>query len=76
MAYLRDSKDAVRDRLAVLGSGRMIVRVFGALFLLLLLYYVVGATWVNRIDDDPSFAPAEVPPGGSRAVAMAAAPAR
>src|SRR5512132_2884881 len=73
MAYLRDSMDAVRDRLAVLGSGRMIVRVFAGLLLLLLLYYVVGAIWVHRIDDDPNFAPADVPPGGSRAVAMAAA---
>jgi hypothetical protein len=74
MAHLRNSADAIRDRLAVLGSGRIIVRMFAGLFLLLLLYYIVGAIWVNRIDDDPSFVPAaEVPPGGSRAVAMAAA---
>src|SRR5512132_22180 len=73
MAHLRDSMDAIRDRLAVLGSGRTIVRVFAGLFLLLLLYYVVGAAWVHRIDDDPTFAPADVPPGGSRVVAVAAA---
>ena len=34
MAHLRDSMDAIRDRLAVLGSGRTIVRVFAGLFLL------------------------------------------
>ena len=73
MVHLRDSMDAARDRLAVLGSGRTIVRVFAGLVLLVVLYYVVGAAWVHRIDDDPSFAPADVPPGGSRAVAVAAA---
>jgi hypothetical protein len=73
MVHLRDSMDAARDRLAVLGSGRTIVRVFAGLVLLLLLYYIVGAIWVHRIDDDPNFAPADVPPGGSRAVALAAA---
>ena len=49
------------------------MRVFAGLFLLRLLYYVVGAAWVHRIDDDPTCAPADVPPGGSRAVAVAAA---
>ena len=73
MADPRVWRDAIRDRLAVLGSGRMIVRVFAGLFLLLLLYYIVGAIWVHRIDDDPNFAPADVPPGGSHAAAMAAA---
>ena len=73
MVHLRDSMDAARDRLAVLGSGRTIVRVFAGLVLFVVLYYVVGAAWVHRIDDDPSFAPADVPPGGSRAVAVAAA---
>ena len=73
MADRRVWRDAIRDRLAVVGSGRMIVRVLAGLFLLVLLYYIVGAIWVHRIDDDPGFTPAEVPPGGSRTVAMAAA---
>jgi hypothetical protein len=73
MAYFRDMTDAIRDRAAVLGSGRTIVRIFAGVFLLLLLYYVIGAAWVHRIDDDPNFAPADAPRGGSRAVAMAAA---
>lgn len=46
-----------------------------ALLILVLLYYPAGMLWVHRIDNDPGFALAEdaVPPGGSRAVAIAAA---
>jgi hypothetical protein len=73
MASLVELKDRVSDRFALLGSGRMIVRVFAGVFLLVLLYYIVGAIWVDRIDDDPNFAPADAPPGGSHSVAMAAA---
>ena len=40
---------------------------------LLLLYYPLGAMLDHRINDDPSFAPAAVPDGGSHAVAVAAA---
>ncbi|MDW8369440.1 MAG: DUF2333 family protein [Geminicoccaceae bacterium] len=41
---------------------------------LLALYYVLGALWFHRIDDDPSFAETiEVAQGQSRAVATAAA---
>ncbi|MFO1061040.1 MAG: DUF2333 family protein [Dongiaceae bacterium] len=38
-----------------------------------LVYYPVGMVVVHKIDDDPAFAPAAVPEGGSRAVALAAA---
>lgn len=38
------------------------------------LYYVAGALWFHRIDDDPTFGETlEVPPSASRAVAVAAA---
>ncbi|MBW7852296.1 MAG: DUF2333 family protein [Rhodospirillales bacterium] len=40
---------------------------------ILLLYYPIGMAWVHTVDDDPAFAPQEVPAGGSRAVATAAA---
>ena len=41
--------------------------------LLVLLYYVGGAIWVHKIDDDPSFgAETVVPESASRAVAVAA----
>jgi hypothetical protein len=40
---------------------------------LLLIYYPVGALWVNKIDDDPAFDTGPVAPGASNAVAMAAA---
>jgi len=42
---------------------------------ILALYYVVGAFWINNIDDDPDFRPSaeEAVPGGSNAVAMVAA---
>jgi hypothetical protein len=44
------------------------------LVLLVLGYYLVGAFWVNQIEDDPEFgATLEVPPNASRAVAIAAA---
>jgi len=36
------------------------------------LYYPVGALIVEDIDDDPQFAPRNVAPGESRAVATAA----
>jgi hypothetical protein len=41
--------------------------------LVILLYYPVGAFIVDNIDDDPSFAPAQVEPNASRTVAMAVA---
>jgi hypothetical protein len=41
--------------------------------LIILLYYPVGAFIVDNIDDDPNFAPAQVEPNASHAVAMAAA---
>ena len=44
-----------------------------AIVLLVILYYVGGAIWVHKIDDDPSFAAeAVVPENASRAVAVAA----
>jgi hypothetical protein len=73
MASMTELKDRLFDRLSLLGGGRVLVRTLVVLVLLILLYYVVGAFWVHKIDDDPSFAPAEVPPGASHAVAMAAA---
>jgi len=42
------------------------------LLVLLILYYPVGALIVEDIDDDPQFAPRNVGPGESRAVAAAA----
>ncbi len=43
------------------------------ILLVILLYYPVGALWVDNIDDDPNFAPAQVEPNASRAAAVAAA---
>ena len=73
MARLVELRDRVSDRLTILGSGRTFVRILAGLLLLVLLYYLIGALWVHKIDDDPNFAPAEVPAGGSHAVAVAAA---
>ena len=42
------------------------------LLVVLILYYPVGALIVENIDDDPQFAPVNVVPGESRAVAAAA----
>lgn len=39
----------------------------------LLLYYPIGMAWVHVVDDDPAFAPADVPQGASQTVAAAAA---
>jgi hypothetical protein len=39
----------------------------------IVLYYPVGMLVVHRINDDPTFTAANVPPGGSKAVAVAAA---
>src|SRR5438093_13079891 len=57
------------------GGGRrhVLLWVLAAVLLLVLLYYPVGALIISNIDDDPDFAPAEVEPNASRAVAMAAA---
>ncbi len=56
------------------GRGRRVLLwVFIAVLVILALYYPVGALWVHTIDDDPAFAPAQVEPGASRAVAIAAA---
>ncbi len=57
--------------------GRLLRRllwVLVALVALVLVYYVGGAAYFHRIDDDPAFGRSvEVPEGGSRAVAVAAA---
>lgn len=73
MASFVEMKDRVRDRLTVMGSGRTLVRVLVALVLLVVLYYVVGALWVHKIDDDTAFTPPNPVAGGSHAVDMAAA---
>jgi hypothetical protein len=52
---------------------RILLWALAALLLLVLLYYPVGAFIVDNIDDDPNFAPAQVEPNASHAVAMAAA---
>lgn len=52
---------------------RFILWLAGPILVFLALYYPVGALLVHQIDDDPNFAPAEVPQGASHAVAMAAA---
>ncbi|HEV8388679.1 MAG TPA: DUF2333 family protein [Dongiaceae bacterium] len=39
----------------------------------LILYYPIGMIIVHRIDDDPNFTATNVPQGGSKAVALAAA---
>lgn len=44
-----------------------------AAVVLLLVYYLGGAWWIHKIDDDPHFMPAEPTAGGSLAVDMAAA---
>ncbi|MBK8175453.1 MAG: DUF2333 family protein [Rhodospirillales bacterium] len=72
MSNLGDLKDRARDRFALLGGGRFIVRLAGALVLLIVLYYVVGAIWVSRIDDDLAFEPKRTTAGGSYTVDMAA----
>jgi hypothetical protein len=44
-----------------------------ATLVVLLLYYPVGMIVVHKINDDPNFAATDVPQGGSKAVALAAA---
>ncbi len=57
-------------RLTFRGGARQM----GAFLILgLLLYYPVGMLFVHAIDDDLEFTAREVPEGGSRAVALAAA---
>jgi hypothetical protein len=73
MASFTEMKDRVRDRLTVMGSGRSFIRILAAVVLLVVLYYVVGALWVHKIDDDTSFVPPNPIAGGSRSVDMAAA---
>lgn len=62
---------AYRPRGRFLGWGALL------LFLLLLLYYPLGAWWVENIDDDPNFAAAtkdaQTNPASSRAVDVAIA---
>ena len=50
-------------------------KLLGAVALILLVYYPAGMIWVHRIDAEPDFAAsaADVTPGKSRAVAVAAA---
>lgn len=55
------------------GASRMAAYVLGAVALLLVLYYLIGAIVVHRIDDDPDFTPPVVTQDGSRVVDMVAA---
>ncbi len=59
------------------GSGRrprrLVAGAFAGGVAAVLLWYVVGAFWVHRIDDDTAFQPPAVPPGAAQAVAMASA---
>lgn len=43
-----------------------------ALVIIVALYIPIGMLWVHVIDDDTTFAPTDLPQGGSHAVAMAA----
>lgn len=62
------------ERFAALGLGSKF-GLLGALIALLVLYYVVGAFLMSKVDADLAFAPpaAEAPEGASQSVAMAAA---
>jgi hypothetical protein len=73
MVSIGEAKDRVRDRLTLMGSGRTIFRLLGALLLLIALYYLIGAIWVHKIDDNTAFVPPDPTKGGSHAVDMAAA---
>jgi len=68
----------VRFRPAVAGAGaparrwRVLGWTLRVIVVLLVLYYPLGALIVEDIDDDPQFAPQNVAPGESRAVAITA----
>ena len=57
---------------ATTGSRRIWSWTWRIVVVVLLLYYPVGAMIVEDIDDDPQFAPRNITPGESRAVATAA----
>ena len=52
---------------------RWLPRLLVGLVVLIFVYYVGGALWIHKIDDDPTFTPPEPTQGGSYAVDMAAA---
>src|SRR5262249_48089625 len=58
---------------AIGARRRLLFWLLAPLLLFILLYYPAGALIVNNIDDGPNFAPAQVEPNASRAVALAAA---
>lgn len=55
------------------GLRRWTPRLLMGLVVLVFVYYVGGALWIHKIDDDPTFTPPEPTQGGSYAVDMAAA---
>jgi hypothetical protein len=69
--------DSPADTPRLPGAGRRWLKrskwIALAVLVLLVLYYPIGMILVHRIDDDPNFAAANVPQGGSKAVALAAA---
>jgi hypothetical protein len=66
----------VQDELVAESSGGVLRRILiwlGVLVGLVLLYYVGGAIWVHKIDDDPAFdSPVTVPENASQTVAVLA----
>lgn len=52
---------------------RWLPRLLVGLVVLIFVYYVGGALWIHKIDDDPNFTPPEPTQGGSYAVDMTAA---
>ncbi|HEY3145251.1 MAG TPA: DUF2333 family protein [Dongiaceae bacterium] len=69
--------DSPADSPKLPGSGRRWLKrskwIALVVLVVLVLYYPVGMILVHRINDDPSFDVTDVPPGASKAVALAAA---
>jgi hypothetical protein len=69
--------DSPADTPKLPGAGRRWLKrskwIALAVLVVLVLYYPVGMIVVHKINDDPNFAAADVPQGGSKAVALAAA---
>ena len=69
--------DSPADTPKLPGAGRRWLKrskwIALAVLVVLVLYYPVGMIVIHKINDDPKFTAVDVPQGGSRAVALAAA---
>jgi len=68
-----DDESAIRPRTRLGKVVRFMAVIILSILSITVLYYIIGMVLINKVDDDVDYSLKKVTPGGSRAVALAAA---